>query len=205
MQCCGFPTRFRNWVVALLTTSTSRVLLNGILGDPIAHGRGLCQGEPLSPLMFDLAIDPLQQLLDIATHNGDLHRLRGQGPMVCTSLYIDDAAIFIVPFKEDFEVLAHILDGFGEVTGLVTNVHRSIAVPIRCANIDLDNIMQCLPIQRATFPIKYLGLPLSHRSIKNIDVQPLVDKATSKLVPWHGKNIAAAGRCMICCKRIYTF
>jgi hypothetical protein len=148
-------------------------------------------------LLFDLAIDPLQQLLDIATHNGDLHRLRGRGPTVRTFLYADDATIFIAPFKEDFEVLAHILDGFGEVTGLVTNVQKSIAVPIRCANIDLDDIMQSLPIQRATYLIKYLGLPLSHRSVNNIDVQPLVDKAASKLVPWHRKNIAAAGRCTL--------
>jgi hypothetical protein len=140
MQRCSFPTRFRNWVAALLTTSTSIVLLNGILGDPIAHGRGLWQGDPLSPLLFDLAINPLQQLLDIATHNGHLHRLRGRGPTVRTSLYANDAAIFIAPFKEDFDTLAHILDGFGVVTGLVTNVHKSIAVPIRCANIDLGNI-----------------------------------------------------------------
>jgi hypothetical protein len=148
-------------------------------------------------LLFNLAIEPLQQLLDIATHNGDLHRLRGRGPTVRTSLYADDATIFIAPFKEDFEVLAHILDGFGEVTGLVTDVQKSITVPIRCANIDLDDIMQSLPIQRVTFPIKYLGLPLSHRSVKNIDVQPLVDRAASKLVPWHRKNIATVGRCTL--------
>jgi hypothetical protein len=197
MQCCGFPKRFRSWVTALLATASCGILLNGIPGEPIAHKRGLHQGDPLSPLLFDLVIDPLQQLLNIATHNGDLHRLRGWGPMVCTSLYADDATIFIAPFKEDFEVLAHIFDGFGEVTGVVTNVHKSIVVPIRRANIDLDEIMQSLPIQRANFLIKYLGLPLTHRSIKNIDVQPLVDKAASKLVPWHEKNIAAAGRCTL--------
>jgi hypothetical protein len=190
-------------VAALLTTSTSRVILNGIPGDPIAHGRGLRQGDPLSPLLFNLAIDPLQQLLDIATRNGHLHRLRGRGPTVRTSLYVDDATIFIAPFKEDFDALAHILDGFGVVTGLVTNVHKSIAVPIRCANIDLGNIMQGLLIQRTNFLIKYLGLPLSHRSIKNIDVQPFVDKAASKIVPWHGKNIAAAGRCTLDTSQTY--
>jgi hypothetical protein len=96
------------------------------------------------------------------------------------------------------------LEGFGEVTGLVTKVHKSIAVPIRYANLDLDDIMQSLPIQRANFPIKYLGLPLSHRRIKGIDVQPLVDKAASKLAPWHGKNIAAAGRCTLI-KSVITF
>jgi hypothetical protein len=148
-------------------------------------------------LLFDLAIDPLQHLLDIATQRGDLHCLRGQGPRVHTSLYADDAAIFIAPFKEDFVALASILEGFGEVTGLVTNVHKSIAVPIRCANLDLDDIMQSLQIQCANFPIKYLGLTLSHRRIKGIDVQPLIDKAASKLAPWHGKNIMVAGRCTL--------
>jgi hypothetical protein len=90
--------------MTLLTTASSRVLLNRIPGEPIAHGRGLHQGDPLSPLLFDLAIDPLQQLLDIATYNGDLHRIRGRGPTVRTSLYADDVAIFIAPFKEDFQV-----------------------------------------------------------------------------------------------------
>jgi mannosylglycoprotein endo-beta-mannosidase len=193
MQRCGFPSRYRNWVTALLITSSSRVLLNGVPGAPIVHGRGLRQGDPLSPLLFDLAIDPLQQLLDLATTNGDLHRLRGRGPSIRTSLYADDAAIFIAPFREDFVALAHILEGFGEVTGLVTNMHKSIAVPIRCSALDLDDIMQGFPIRRTNFPIKYLGLPLSTRGLKGVDVQPLVDKVTSKLVPWEGKTIAAAG------------
>jgi retron-type reverse transcriptase len=58
MQRSGFPLRWRNWITALLTTSTSRVLLNGIPLDPIRHGRGLKQGNPVSPLLFILAIDP---------------------------------------------------------------------------------------------------------------------------------------------------
>jgi hypothetical protein len=53
--------------------------------------------------------------------------------------------------------------------------------------------MQGFPIRRTNFPIKYLGLPLSTRGLKGVDVQPLVDKVTSKLVPWEGKTIAAAG------------
>jgi mannosylglycoprotein endo-beta-mannosidase len=41
LQRRGFPHRFRNWIAALFSTATSRVLLNGIAGPPIAHGRGL--------------------------------------------------------------------------------------------------------------------------------------------------------------------
>jgi hypothetical protein len=49
LQHLGFPTKFRDWIAALLSSSSSRVLLNGIAGDPIKHGRGLRQGGPLSP------------------------------------------------------------------------------------------------------------------------------------------------------------
>ena len=97
LQRRGFPSRFREWITALLRTSTSRVLLNGVPGNPIQHGQGLRQGDPLSPLLFVLAIDPLQQILDVATENGDLHRLRGRGARLHTSLYADDIAILLAP------------------------------------------------------------------------------------------------------------
>lgn len=58
LQRRGFPHRFREWVLALFITSTSRVLLNGVACPPILHGRGLRQGDPLSPLLFVLGIDP---------------------------------------------------------------------------------------------------------------------------------------------------
>jgi hypothetical protein len=133
--------------------------------------------------------DGLQAVLCV-----EKHMYRGRGPTIRTSLYIDDAAIFMAPFKEDFEILAHILEGFGEVTGLVTNVHKSLAASIRCSHLDLDEIMHIFPVQRSIFPIKYLGLPLTPKGLKMVDVQPLIDKATSKLAPWYGKFIPMAGR-----------
>lgn len=58
LQRLDFPVKWRYWLGALLYTSTSQVLLNGIPGQKITHGRGLWQGDPLSPLLFVLAIDP---------------------------------------------------------------------------------------------------------------------------------------------------
>jgi hypothetical protein len=54
--------------------------------------------------------------------------------------------------------------------------------------------MQGLPIHLSNFPRKYLGLPLSTRGLKTIDVQPLINKAASMFTPWYGTNIAMAGR-----------
>jgi hypothetical protein len=79
LQKQGSPSRLRNWITALLITSSSRILLNGVAGVPIKPGRGLRQGDHLSPLPFVLVIDPLTKILDIATFNGLLHKIRGRG------------------------------------------------------------------------------------------------------------------------------
>ena len=69
--------------------------------------------------------------------------------MMRTSLYADDAAIFMAPIKSDVDNLATILKGFGDVTGLCTNFHKSFVVPIRCNHIDLDHILGRVPGTKA--------------------------------------------------------
>ena len=78
------------------------------------------RGTP-SPPPFFLAIDPLHKILDLATRKGLVHMLHGQGAIMRTSLYADDAAVFVAPIKRDIDNLAAILRGFGDVMGLCIN------------------------------------------------------------------------------------
>ena len=87
MQRMGFPDKFRNWIAALLSSSSSRFLLNGLPGPPIRHGRGFRQGDPISPLLFVLAIDPLHRILEKATTQGQLHPLGNRFTGIRASLY----------------------------------------------------------------------------------------------------------------------
>jgi len=82
----------------------------------------------------------------------------------------------------------------GETTGLRTNIQKTSVTPIACDGINLDNILADLPVARATFPLKYLGLPLTVRRLRKIDFQPLIDKAAGKLSTWQGRNLTQAGR-----------
>jgi hypothetical protein len=170
------------------------VLLNGIAGNPLAHGRGLRQGGPLSLLLFVLAIDLLTQILEGATRHGLLQKLRGRGTILCSSLYADDAAVFVAPIKEDIQNLAAILQRFGVVTELCMNFLKSSIVPIRCGQINLDEVLEGILTTRASFPLHYLGLPLSVWSLRRRDFQHLKDKCARKFPTWNGKFIAMAGR-----------
>ena len=114
--------------------------------------------------------------------------------MLRTSLYADDATVFLAPIKKDVDNLANILKGFGEVTGLCTNFQKSSVVPIRCNHLDLGRLTQSLPAARTSFPLRYLGLPLSVWKLKLVDLQFLVDKVASKLSTYDGQNITTIGR-----------
>ena len=120
--------------------------MNGSPLPPILHGRGLRQGDPLSPLLFILAIDPLNRLLQVATDRGLLTKLNGHVARFRTSMYADDAVIFLKPSVMDATNLRKLLLNFGAVTGLQTNLQKMTVSTIRCGNINMDKILAALPI-----------------------------------------------------------
>ena len=75
MNHLGFGQVWINLVSNLLSTSSTRILLNGAPGVPIHHQRGLRQGDPLSPMLFILVMDVLNSLFVKAGEEGLLHPL----------------------------------------------------------------------------------------------------------------------------------
>jgi hypothetical protein len=92
-------------------------------------------------------------------------------------------ALFSAPIKQDILNLATILQRFGMVTGLCTNFLKSSVIPIRCGQIDLDEVFEGIPATRA-FPLQYLVLPLSVWSLSRRGFQHLEDKCAGKLPTW---------------------
>ena len=193
MSKLGFPPKWREWVAALLSTSSSRILLNGVPTAPIKHGRGVRQARFHHCYLLLLSTH-CKKILDLATEEDHLVKFKGKQVVMRTSIYADDTAIFVKPYKKDVTALADILTKFGEVSGLKTNVQKSSVIPIRCQGVDLDEVLCDFLARRTLIPTKYFGLPLTITRLRRIDFQPLVDKAVSKLTVWNGKNINHAGR-----------
>ncbi|KAM0915236.1 hypothetical protein ACQ4PT_010999 [Festuca glaucescens] len=194
MQRLGFSARWRDWISLLLSSATSAVLLNGTEGKPVRHRRGLRQGDPLSPLLFILALDPLQKILQAATNAGILSRLPIREAKLRTSLYADDAVLFLNPIRAEVDTVLRILHAFGQATGLRINVDKSSVTPIRCDDIDLDDVLSSFSGERTSFPIRYLGMPLSLGRLRMVHLQHVLDRARSHLASWKGRWINAGGR-----------
>lgn len=98
-------------------------------------------GDPLSPLLFILAIDPLKAVLLKATDFGMLAQLNGRTAHLRTSLYANDVAMFVRPTVNDMRHLTQILHSFGEVTRFRINISKSQIASFHCTGIDLQEIL----------------------------------------------------------------
>jgi hypothetical protein len=68
----GVPPKWLSWVKELLSTATSSVLLNGTTGKDFKCSRGVWQGDALSPLLFAIAADLLQCVINREYSLGNL-------------------------------------------------------------------------------------------------------------------------------------
>jgi len=118
MEALGFSQKWRDWIASLLGTASSKIVVNGQPTQGIRHARGLRQGDPLYPLLFILAIDPLQRIIETAAQREILKLIVPKAANLRCSLYADDAAIFADPLALELDRLHRILNFFGECSGL---------------------------------------------------------------------------------------
>ncbi|CAN6352985.1 unnamed protein product [Urochloa humidicola] len=194
MAARGFPQEWCCWIREMLHTSKLAVLVNGRPGTWFPCKRGVRQGDPLSPYLFLLVADVLQQM--IKQDGGIRHPAAADVP--CPVLqYADDTLILLKADCQDLQRLKATLEQFSEFTGLKINYSKSTVTPMHVPDGDTTMLQAVLGCQLGTFPQTYLGLPLSNDKLRLSAFTPLVAKADKYLSGWQASLLNPMGRTVL--------
>ncbi|KAE8790316.1 hypothetical protein D1007_35372 [Hordeum vulgare] len=190
----GFARKWLHWVSTLLSTTCTKIIANGVPSRPIAHAQGLTQGDPISPLIFVIAMDSLSAILCKATEIGVLISFRYISPLQRLSVYADDVAMFIRPTNMDLISVRELLDIFGEASGLRINYTKSVSILIRGSEEDGVRVTDVLHCRLNKFSCKYLGIPMTIEKLSRAHWQPLPDQFRKLIHAWQCGMIGRPGR-----------
>ncbi|KAK3185002.1 hypothetical protein Dsin_032288 [Dipteronia sinensis] len=161
----GFGMRWRQWMKNCISTPEISVLDNGSPTAQFGVERGLLQGEPLSPFLFNIVLEGLSCLFRKAVELGLLKGATFGKNMVQIShlQFADDTILFLKPNLEYLRNAKRILRCFKLATGLRINFFKSCLVKIGPNvpwNVGWAEAFHC---RYDALPIMYLGLPLGAR------------------------------------------
>ena len=130
LQRCGFSEQWSKWILFCISKVKFFFPINGSPKDFFGSSRGLCQGDPLSPLLFVIVMEVLSRLLDGVVLVGHISRFT-IGPryhiplMVSHLLFADDTLIFNDTLPSQIGKLRDILSSFEAVSGLHISLAKS--------------------------------------------------------------------------------
>ena len=121
----NFGSDFIKWFNIIYKNSSSCVINNGHFSEFFKLSRSCRQGDPLSPYIFILAIEPLA--VEIA-HNVKIKGVPLDGCVVKLVQYADDTFLLLDGSEESLRHSIQVLRGFTVCSGLAINLEKTQAV-----------------------------------------------------------------------------
>jgi len=192
----GFPEKWCIWIKEVVTSGTLSVKVNDMVGPYFTSGKGVRQGDPLSPLLFNIAADALAKMIQMGQQN---QLIKGLIPEfieggLALLQYADDTILCIQDDMEIAQNLKLLLYLYENMSGLKINFNKSEIIMISQDNEKSLNYAEMFNCSIGSWPIKYLGVPVSGNRIQVSNWIPLVEKIEKRLDGWKGGALSLGGR-----------
>jgi hypothetical protein len=130
--------------------------------DVFIAGAGSDRGTPYPPLLFVLAADLLQSIINKAKDCGilKLSIRHSCGTDFLVIQYADDTILILEACPRQLFFLKAMLNSFADSTGLHVNYHKSNIYPINVSDQKMAILANTFHCKVGSMPFTYLGLPL---------------------------------------------
>jgi hypothetical protein len=145
--------------------------INGEIGPYFRNARGVRQGDPLSPNLFDFMVDVLAAIIARANVAGHIqgvapHLIHGG---VAHLQYADDTMILTKPSTIGVANLKLILRCVENMSGLKINLSKSEAVVMGITEEEKLRVAEGMNCKLGCLPMKCLGMPVSDKTLSVAD------------------------------------
>lgn len=166
----GFGPPFTSWIQTQASVRT-----NNIDSEYFILHRGTRQGSPLSPLLFNLAIEPLA--IALRQNNEILGNNGGGGQVHKISLYADDLLLFISDPENSIPKCLDTISQFILASGYKINLTKSVLFPINRKALTMS--FDSCEFRVTTGPLTYLGVKVTrhYKDLLKLNFRPLIDQA----------------------------
>lgn len=199
MHKLGLNETWRSWIRQCLSSGTTSVLVNGSPTKEFKLGRGLRQGDPLSPLLFLIVAEGLNGMISSAKRSGALDGYEiGRDNVTVTHLqFADDTIIISKPTTRNVWAIKSILRLFELASGLKINFSKSRVMAVNGREGFVQSAALFLGCKIGVIPFKYLGVPVGANPRRVETWLPLVNMFKAKLSSWQNKFLSLGGRIVL--------
>ena len=170
--------------------------LNDEMGEYFQSAKGVRQGDPLSPFLFNLAADCLTKMVLNAQENGLFKGLASDlvEHGVAILQYADDTILCFEDNPREVLNIKLLLYLFEIMSGLKINFLKSEIFSVGADDDTVRKYSEMFNCDIGSFPIKYLGVPVSYTGLKSCDWMFVDDKFVSHGESWISETLSSGGR-----------
>ncbi|KAG5565563.1 hypothetical protein RHGRI_001466 [Rhododendron griersonianum] len=193
----GFHPKWIQWVIQCISTVNFSVVVNGEARVQINPGRGLWQGDPLSPYLFVLVKDLLSKMISTTQGGNNLAGIQfyRHCPKQSHIFFADDALLFLMVEIHNCATVKQLMGKYGQALGQRINFDKSsVTFSSNMGEIDKQLVCDLLEVQLMKGDARYLRLPSFWGRSKTEAYSFIVDKTLGKLQGWKQKQMSQGGK-----------